>query len=165
MGRARALIRKRPPPRTLQPGAQRLGTYGAPRGWAFSDERGTPVQMYEVPLCMVPRRAMFPKISSYIGMHSVICDSGLVSLEHLLLSWNPSQLGGWLKMEPGGLRPGARISETQMPGSAVERAWHMYRGTSPIRKRPPTSDPPRTLGIGLRQGPMGVRFLVSEVHM
>ena len=25
-----------------------------------------------------------------------------------------------------------------------------YRGTSPMRKRPPPSDPPRTLGIGLR---------------
>jgi hypothetical protein len=25
-----------------------------------------------------------------------------------------------------------------------------YRGTSPIRKRPPVRDPPRTLGIGLR---------------
>ena len=25
-----------------------------------------------------------------------------------------------------------------------------YRGTSPIRKRPPPYDPPTTLGIGLR---------------
>ena len=38
-----------------------------------------------------------------------------------------------------------------------------YRGTSPMRKRPPPSDPPRALGIGLRWGPRGVRFLVSEV--
>ena len=30
-----------------------------------------------------------------------------------------------------------------------------YRGTSLIRKRPPPSDPPRTLGIGLRLGPGG----------
>ena len=26
----------------------------------------------------------------------------------------------------------------------------VYRGTSPIRKRPPPCDPPKTLGIGLR---------------
>ena len=32
-----------------------------------------------------------------------------------------------------------------------------------IRKRPPPWDPPRTLGIGLRWGPRGVHFLVSEV--
>ena len=38
-----------------------------------------------------------------------------------------------------------------------------YRGTSLIRNRPPPQDPPRTLGIGLRYGPRGVRFLVSEV--
>ena len=28
--------------------------------------------------------------------------------------------------------------------------WFDYRGTSPIRKRPPPKDPPTTLGIGLR---------------
>ena len=26
----------------------------------------------------------------------------------------------------------------------------LYRGTSPIRKRPPPEEPPRTLGLGLR---------------
>ena len=40
-----------------------------------------------------------------------------------------------------------------------------YRGASPIRKRSPPSDLPRTLGIGLRQGARGVRFLVSEVPL
>ena len=39
----------------------------------------------------------------------------------------------------------------------------VYRGTSLIRKRQTPQDPPRTLGIGLRQGPGEVRFLVSEV--
>ena len=39
------------------------------------------------------------------------------------------------------------------------------RGSSPIRKRPPPYDPPRTLGIGLRQGPRWVCFLISEVPM
>jgi len=39
------------------------------------------------------------------------------------------------------------------------------RDTSLIRKRLPSYDPPRTLGIGLRYGPRGVRFLVSEVPM
>ena len=38
-----------------------------------------------------------------------------------------------------------------------------YRGTLPIRKRPPPADPPRTLGIGPRQGPMGERVRFSEV--
>ena len=41
----------------------------------------------------------------------------------------------------------------------------VYRGTSPIRKRPPPYDPPTTLGIGIRQGPRGVRFLVCEVPL
>ena len=40
-----------------------------------------------------------------------------------------------------------------------------YRDTSLIRKRPPSQDPPRTLGIGLRWGPRGVRFLMSEVTL
>ena len=30
------------------------------------------------------------------------------------------------------------------------RGAALYRGTSPIRKRPPPYDPPTTLGIGLR---------------
>ena len=38
-----------------------------------------------------------------------------------------------------------------------------YRSISPIRKRPPPYDPRTTLGIGLREGPSGVRFLLSEV--
>ena len=42
---------------------------------------------------------------------------------------------------------------------------YAYEGTSPIRKRPPPKTLPRTLGIGLRQGPRGVRFLVSEVPL
>ena len=40
-----------------------------------------------------------------------------------------------------------------------------YRGTSPIRKRPPPLDPPRNLGIGLRLGPKGWHFLMSEVPL
>ena len=36
---------------------------------------------------------------------------------------------------------------------------YMCRGTSPIRKRQPPKDLLRTLGIGLRKGPRGVRFL------
>ena len=39
------------------------------------------------------------------------------------------------------------------------------RGASLIRNRPPPKDPPRTLGTGLRYGPRGVRFLVSEVPL
>jgi hypothetical protein len=41
----------------------------------------------------------------------------------------------------------------------------VYRGTSPIRKRPPPYDPPMTLGLGLRYGLTGVRFLTSEVPL
>ena len=40
-----------------------------------------------------------------------------------------------------------------------------YRDTSPIRKDPPPEDHPRTLGGGLRLGPWGLRFLMSEVPM
>ena len=50
-------------------------------------------------------------------------------------------------------------------GTEVPLQRYMYRGTSPIRKRPPSQDPPRTLGIGIRQGPKGLRFLVSEVPL
>jgi hypothetical protein len=42
---------------------------------------------------------------------------------------------------------------------------HLPRGASPVRKRPPPWDPHRTLGIGLRWGPRGVRFLVSEAPL
>jgi len=38
-----------------------------------------------------------------------------------------------------------------------------YRVTSPIRKRPSPWDPPRTLSMGLLQGPRGVRLSLSEV--
>ena len=41
----------------------------------------------------------------------------------------------------------------------------VYRGTSPVRKRPITQDPPTTLGIGLRWGPRGVRCFKSEVPL
>ena len=40
-----------------------------------------------------------------------------------------------------------------------------YRTTSLIRNRAPLKDPHGTLGLGLRQGPWGVRFLVSEVPL
>ena len=36
------------------------------------------------------------------------------------------------------------------PEGEVRETYGPYRGTSPIRKRPPPWDPPRTLGIGLR---------------
>ena len=39
------------------------------------------------------------------------------------------------------------------------------RGVSPIRKCPPPHDPPMTLGISLRKGPRGMRFIISEVTL
>ena len=39
------------------------------------------------------------------------------------------------------------------------------RGNSSIRHRAPPSDPLKTGGIGLRQDPKGVQFLVSEVPL
>ena len=42
---------------------------------------------------------------------------------------------------------------------------HGKGGTSPIRKRQLSQDPPRTLSIGLPQGPRGMRFLVTEVPL
>ena len=41
----------------------------------------------------------------------------------------------------------------------------VYRGTSLIRNHPPPYDPPKTLDIGLREGPGGLHFLVSEVSL
>ena len=41
----------------------------------------------------------------------------------------------------------------------------LCRGTSLIRNRPPPSDPPRALGIGLLWGLRGGRFLMSEVSL
>ena len=40
-----------------------------------------------------------------------------------------------------------------------------FRGTSPIRKHPPPYDPRRLLGKFIREGPRGVRFLMSEVPL
>ena len=51
------------------------------------------------------------------------------------------------------------------PGRCRSHDDGLYRGTSPIRKRPPPEEPPRTLGIGLRWVPRGVRFLISEVPL
>ena len=39
------------------------------------------------------------------------------------------------------------------------------RDISPIKKRPPPEDPPRTLGIGLLKGPTGGVSLMSEVPL
>ena len=44
---------------------------------------------------------------------------------------------------------------------------YMYRGTSPIRKHPPSlqggpKEPSKTLGIGLQQSHREVRFLIRE---
>jgi len=41
----------------------------------------------------------------------------------------------------------------------LESGFVACRGTSPIERRPPPWVPPRTLGIGLQQGPGGVVFL------
>jgi len=53
----------------------------------------------------------------------------------------------------------------QIPTQSRTTVFHAYRGTSLIRKRPPPYDPPMTLGLDLRLGPRGVRFLVSEVPL
>jgi hypothetical protein len=60
--------------------------------------------------------------------------------------------------------------ETENLGGWVSEVWTLgrqlqNRGTSPIKKRPPPQEPPRTLRIGLRQGPRGMRFLVIEVTL
>jgi hypothetical protein len=61
-------------------------------------------------------------------------------------------------------RERASVSGTEgvLAGSAPPKAC---RGASLIRKRLPPCDPPTTLGIGLRQGPSGLRFLMSEVPL
>ena len=41
----------------------------------------------------------------------------------------------------------------------------LRRDTSLIRKRPSPWDPPRILGIGLWEGPEGVRFLMKGVPL
>ena len=61
---------------------------------------------------------------------------------------------------------------TPVDSAGVER-WgprddRLYRGTSPIRKRPTPCDPPTTPGIGLRppslEQRMGARNLLSPSH-
>ena len=56
---------------------------------------------------------------------------------------------------------------TLCPGTLVLRTnlEQEYRGTSPIKKRPPPYDPFMTLGMGLQLGPRGERFLTSEVPL
>ena len=41
----------------------------------------------------------------------------------------------------------------------------LIQGYLASKKHPPPYDPPRTLGMGLRQGPRGVRFLISKVSL
>jgi len=53
------------------------------------------------------------------------------------------RIGIALRQEPGRVCVSIRAH-------AREKKLCTYRGTSPIRKRPPPEDPPRTLGIGLR---------------
>jgi len=49
---------------------------------------------------------------------------------------------------------------------AVNLCTHArYKGSSPIKKRPAPKDPPRTLRIGVRWGPRGVRLLASQVPL
>ena len=43
--------------------------------------------------------------------------------------------------------------------------FDLYRGTSLIRNCSPPEDHRRVLGIGLRQGPRGRLFLMSEVPL
>ena len=45
----------------------------------------------------------------------------------------------------------AYVGSSEPPiGSSPNSKASLYRGTSPIRKRPPPYAPPRTLGIGLQ---------------
>ena len=53
--------------------------------------------------------------------------------------------------------------EVRLPCYTLD-AMRPYRGTSPIKQRPPRENPPRTLDIGLRLGRREVRFLISEVQ-
>ena len=75
-------------------------------------------------------------------------------------SWSPSSRGGFVP-HPVSSQPVERPS-AEARGCFGECA---YRGTSPIRKRPPPYDPPSTLGTGLRLGPRGGRFHMSEVPL
>ena len=58
------------------------------------------------------------------------------------------------------------LIESNMAGSTFEvTQCTSYRGTSLTKKRPPPWDHRRALGIGLLQGPRGLRFLMSEVSL
>ena len=48
---------------------------------------------------------------------------------------------------------------------SVKGVGYGHTGVLRSKETPPPQDPPRTLGIGLRQGPTGVRFLLSEVKL
>jgi hypothetical protein len=56
----------------------------------------------------------------------------------------------------GGVLREARLLMSEAP---------LYRGTSLIEKHPLPWDPPNTPCIGLRQGPRGLRSLMSEVSL
>ena len=70
--------------------------------------------------------------------------AGLSVWKEQILSWD----SGIFSLLPQGLARDPDLCLTTM----------VYRGTWPTRKRPPPQDPSRSLGIGLRKGPKGVRF-------
>ena len=69
----------------------------------------------------------------------------------------------WQKIPVTGPLSSGFPSVVQSPAAIPEVV--LYRGTSPIKKCLPPSDLLKTLGIGLRQCPRGVRFLISEVTL
>ena len=68
--------------------------------------------------------------------------------EHLAFEdskWLPSPSVGAMAPTLRGRYFGAKGRVAPVP-----RIQSIYRGTSPMRKRPPPQDPPRTLGVSLR---------------
>ena len=65
---------------------------------------------------------------------------------------------------------GTRSPATPSPGVSEPAEMslphkHLYLGSQVVDVWVPPWDSPRTLGIGLRQGPRGLHFLVSEVPL
>jgi len=70
----------------------------------------------------------------------------------------------WELEEPKG--PKGVVAHVQtVAGEEHEVCPLLQRGTSLIRTPPTPKDPHKTLGIGLQQGPRGVRFLMGEVPL
>ena len=110
------------------------------------DTRPSQLSLHRVSKRLVHARLKRPKIASIAAV--------------VTRNWKTWSLKHPSDREIGNLLPNSQRRHRTLH---VQKDVLPYRGTSPIRKRPPPKEPPRTLGIGLRRGSRGVRSVVGEV--